>query len=296
MQKTVEKSRLLKSAIVSSDPNLDFSRGGKTISLPFWKNLSGADEVLDDSTAMSVNKIEAGEDIACVHVRGKSWGANDLASFLAGNNAIEAIAEKSGEYWATQKQKVLCATLNGVFNSTGMAGHVNDISAKTGNDAVVSAEALIDTETLMGDNYDTLSGIMCHSAVMQKLRKLDLIDTIPDSEGKRSLTFYMGMPVIVDDMLAPVDGAYPIYLFGNGAIAYNEGNGVQQVETDRDKLAGEDYLITRTQFTMHPRGVKWVGTPAGVTPSNEELAVGTNWELVDDIKNIAICKLIAKVS
>lgn len=252
--------------------------------------------MLDDETAMSVNKIEAGLDVACVHVRGKSWGANDLASLFAGDNALEAIAEKTGTYWAVQKQKVLCATLTGVFNSSSMSAHVNDISANTGDTGIVSAEALIDTETLMGDNYDQITGIMCHSAVMQKLRKLDLIDTIPDSQSQRSLPFYMGMPVIVDDMLTPTDGAYPIYLFGEGVIAYNEGDGVQQVETDRDKLAGEDYLITRQQFTMHPRGIKWIGTPSGKTASNTELAVGTNWSLVDDIKNIGICKLIARIA
>lgn len=297
-QKTVQKSRLLQSAIVSADPTIDFSKGGKTVHIPFWKNLTGEDEILDDATAMSVNNIEAGEDIACVHLRGKSWGANDLVSLLAGSDAMEAIAEKSADYWAVQKQKVLCATLKGIFASTGMSSHVNNIASTTGDGGIISAEAMIDTEALLGDNYDSLGGIMCHSLVMNKLRKLDLIDTVPDSEGKRSLPYYMGMPVIIDDMLTEEtsgSGDYPVYIFGAGAIAYNEGNGVEAVETDRDKLAGEDYLITRQQFTMHPRGIKWIGTPAGKTPSNTELETGTNWELVDDIKNIAIVKLVARV-
>ena len=47
---------------------------------------------------------------------------------------------------------------------------------------------------------------------------------------------------------------------------------------------------------MHPRGVRWIGTPAGQTPSNTELATSTNWALADDRKNVAIALLKAKVA
>lgn len=296
MQLETEKSRLLNSDIVSSDANLVFTNGGKKIHIPFWKNLTGDDEVLNDSTGMSLDKIEADEDVACVHLRGKSWGANDLASLLAGDNAMDAIATKTADYWARQKQKVLVSTLKGISACAGFSDHVLDISQTEGASGIISAEALIDTESLLGDNYDQLTGIMMHSKVMQKLRKLDLIDTVPDSESKQGINFYMGRPIIVDDMLAPVGNAYPIYLFGNGCISYNELDGLPKVETDRDKRAGVDELITRQQFTMHPRGIKWKGTPAGVTATNAELEVGTNWEVVDDLKNINIVKLVARIA
>ena len=107
----------------------------------------------------------------------------------------------------------------------------------------------------------------------------------------------MGKRIIVDDSLKATDGAYPIYFFAKGAVAYNEDtSGLELTETDRDKLGGNDVLISRRAFVMHPRGVKWVGTAAGTTPTNDELATAANWELADNIKNVPITKLIAKLA
>ena len=297
MQTETEKSRLLQSNIVSGDENLQFRNGGKTIHIPFWKNLDGDDEVLQDGIAMTVSKIDSDESIATIHLRGKTWGASDLASLLSGDSAMDAIAEKAGEYWARQKQKVLISTLTGISaNATFANKHVLDISASEGDAGVISAKAMIDTESLMGDNFDQLSGVMMHSRVMQKLRQLDLIDLVPDSQSNSQIQTYMGRPVIVDDMLTPTGNAYPVYFFGAGAIAYNELDGLPKVETDRQKKAGLDELITRQQFTMHPRGFSFVGEIAGITASNAELATGTNWKLVDDVKNINIVKLVARIA
>ena len=51
---------------------------------------------------------------------------------------------------------------------------------------------------------------------------------------------------------------------------------------------------TKTKWNV-TRGIKWIGTPAGVTPTNAELADGSNWQLAEDRKNVAITKLIARV-
>lgn len=306
IQKTVDKSALLQSGICSSDPSIVLNAGNTIVNLPFWKNLTGDDEILSDSSAMTAGKITTGKDVACVHLRGRAWSANDLASLLAGDNAMNAIGNKASDYWAKQIQKVLIASLTGVFASSGMADSKLDISTNSGDAGILSANAMLDGMYLLGDAFDTLTGIMMHSAVMNKLAKLNLIDYLPDSEGRPSFPTYMGKRVIIDDALAPatitVDSAskkaYPIYFFGEGSVAFNEGYGIPQVETDRDKIAGDDYLITRRQFTMHPRGVAW--TPASgevttVTPTNDNLADGQNWTLADDRKNVAITKLIARV-
>lgn len=296
IQKTTDKSALLQSGICSSDSNIVMGAGNTIVNLPFWKNLTGDDELLSDGTSMSVGNIEAGKDIACIHLRGRAWSANDLASILAGDNAMTAIANKTADYWAKMIQKVLISSLEGAFSATSVAPLVNDISGKTGDDAIVSSKAMIDTIAKLGDRGDELTGVMMHSAVMYKLLKDDLIDYIPESEGKSAITTYMGKRVIVDDALVDTGGVYPVYFFANGAVAFNEGKDVVNVETDRDKLAGDDFLITRRQFTMHPRGIKFKGTPAGVTPSNTELATGTNWELVEDVKNVGITKLLCKLA
>lgn len=297
IQKTTEKSALLQSGICSSDSAIVLGAGNTVVNLPFWKNLTGDDEVLDDTNAMSVSNISTGKDLACVHLRGKAWSSNDLASLLAGSNAMTAVGSKTADYWANKYQKVLVNTLAGATGCTGFAGHVNDLTTKsTDAEKVISSNAMIDTVSLMGDAYSALTGVMMSSATMFALLKMDLIDFIPASEGKAELATYMGKRVIVDDMLTGAGGVETIYFFGNGAVAYNEGSDVINVETDRDKLAGDDFLITRRQFTMHPRGIKWnAQTIAGVTPSNAELATVGNWALVDELKNVPITKLVCKL-
>lgn len=297
IQKTTEKSALLQSGICSSDSSIKLGAGNTIVNLPFWKNLDGDDEILSDSTEMSVSKIETGKDIACVHLRGKSWSANDLASLLAGDKAMTAIGQKSADFWAKSLQKVLTSTLFGAFASESMAGSV---VTPTG-DEKLSANLMIDAMYALGDAYDSLTGVMMNSQTMAYLLKQDLIDYIPASEGKSAIANYMGKRVIVDDSLVEESGKMPIYFFGAGAIAFNEGHDIINVETDRDKLAGDDYLITRRQFTMHPRGIAWNPNDpekpiSTVTPTNNDLMNGLNWNLADARKNVAITKLLAPLA
>ena len=82
---------------------------------------------------------------------------------------------------------------------------------------------------------------------------------------------------------------------GELLYAYNENNVLATYEQDRDILAKQDVFTSTRVFTMHPRGVKWVGTPTGSTPSNSELATSTNWALVEAPKNVAIAQVLTKV-
>lgn len=94
------------------------------------------------------------------------------------------------------------------------------------------------------------------------------------------------------------DAIYTTYLFAKGVIGRGEGTPVDFVPTeiDRDSLAGVDYLINRRAFVLHPMGVKWIGNPADVTPSNAELATGTNWQRVYEDKNIGMVALKHKIA
>jgi hypothetical protein len=102
----------------------------------------------------------------------------------------------------------------------------------------------------------------------------------------------MGHYLIVDDNMPKAGGVYTTYIFGQGAIAFAERPPKVPVEAGRDALTngGQDYIVHRRQFVLHPRGIKWKGTPAKQTPDDAELATTTNWERVYEAKNI---KLVA---
>lgn len=301
IERTAEKSKILNSGIAVANPKLNelITGGGTTINMPYWKDLSGADEVLSDSTPLTPGKINADKDIACVLYRGKAFGANELAGALAGDDPVDAIVERFADYRARQEQKTLIATLEGVFSAASMANHVLDKSAATGG---IDGNMVLDAKQLLGDSADQLQAIMMHSAVFTELQKQNLIQYTTTSDGKIAFATYLGYNIVVDDGM-PVDTTgndpiYTTYLFARGSIGRGEGTPVSLTlaETDRDSLAGDDFVINRWALVMHPMGVKWKGTPTGATPSNTELATGTNWERVYEDKNIGIVAIKHKIS
>lgn len=298
IERTAELSALVKCGIIVRDEELDklALAGGRLINMPYWKDLNGDDEVLDDNGALTPGKITAGQDVAALLMRGKAWSVNDLATALSGDDPMKAIGDLVAEYWARQRQKTLLAVLKGVFASSTMSGNVHDISSLEGDLAKINGTSFIDAKTKLGDASDKLTAVAMHSTVFAELEKQNLIQYIPNSQGVVDFPSYLGRKVIVDDG-CPKDGdVYTTYLFGQGAIG--EGNGAAPVptETDRDSLAGEDILINRQHFLLHPRGVKFTDTSvAKKSPSNAELANQANWSRVYENKNIRIVAFKHKI-
>ena len=293
IEETTKKSRFINSGIATSDPSVTLSDGGKTIQVPFFKDIDEDDEVLEDGgVGLTVNKIDTAKSVAVVHARGTAYGASDLAKAFSGADPIGAIAGKLGEVWARKMQKLALASLEGVFKLDAMADSVLDQSS-----AVLTAEMMADASFLLGDNYDKIQCVAMHSAVLNKLKKLELVDWVQPSDLTLGFYTYMEKRVIVDDSIAAASGVYPIYFFGNGAFSYNENAAMAKVETERDAQKGFDNIYSRRFFTMHPRGMQWLGASvAGDTPTNAELALKANWALAADRKNVAIGLLKARVA
>lgn len=297
IQLTTERSALFTSGIVAPVAGLDVfgQRGGTTLSLPFWTDLDGVEEVLSDTVPLSVDKIDAASDRAILHARGKAWGVNDLARALSGEDPMGVIAGLVANWWNRRLQKMLISTLKGVFAAASMSANVSNISAAGGSAAVISGDTIIDAIYKLGDAADQLSAIITHSAVVATLAKQQLIDYRPEAEGRPNVPFYMDKRVIVDDGMAVAAGVYTTYLFGPGAIGWGDGGAPYPTETDRDTLQGDDILVNRRHFVLHPRGVKFTGTPAGVSPTNTELETGTNWLRAYDPKNIKIVQFVHRI-
>ncbi|MCY7691558.1 coat protein [Bacillus altitudinis] len=99
---------------------------------------------------------------------------------------------------------------------------------------------------------------------------------------------------LVLDISSGDEKKYTTYLFAGGAVGYAPGMPKVPTETDRNSLKGEDILIHRKKFIMHPRGFKW--TEADVAekmPTLKELASARNYERVYDKKKVRIVKIIS---
>lgn len=306
-ERTTELANFYMGGILSNDSNLDAlaMAGGKLINMPFWQDLSGADEILSDSGSLTPAAITSGQDIAALHMRGKAWGVNDLAKALSGDDPMGVIGNLVADYWARRLQDVAIASLEGVIadnDANDSDDMINSIAAEsTGAQTAstkFSGDALQDTVATFGDAFGGLAGLGMHSVVYHYLKKLDPTSFERESQGPLEIETYKGLRLIVNDAITSRAGTtsgtvYTTYLFGNGALGFGNGEAPVPSETDRDSLAGEDYLITRRHFLIHPRGVKFTSSSvAGATPTNAELALAANWDRVYDRKNIRIAALV----
>lgn len=292
IRRTAELSKLVQSGIIISNPQLNelITGGGKTITMPKWNDLTGESEIISESEALTPTNIGSSAEVATVLYRGKAWGATELAGCFAGDDPMKAIGNLVANWWVRDEQKILLSILKGVFECSDMTALVSGDGTKG-----INAKTILDAKQLLGDAADKLTAIAMHSAVYTQLQKLNLIEYIPNSRGEIVMPSYLGYRLIVDDSL-PVDGGtkYTSYLFASGVIGRGEGTpaSLTPTEMDRDSLASTDYLINRRAFVLHPQGMKWKGTPAKETASNEELATGTNWQRVADVKQMGIVKLV----
>jgi hypothetical protein len=313
MKATTEKTSIFTSGIMRSDANLSnfLSGGGQTVNVPFWKDLPTAEPNTssDDPGVSAVPaKITTGQDIAIRINRNNGWSDADLVAELAGDDPMKAIGSRVATWWARAFQGHLVAMLRGVF-ADNIANDAGDMVRTIGTDAVgasvaaeqISAEAILDTAQTMGDASQALSTLIMHSVQYTRLAKLNLIDFIPDSEGKVNFPSYLGYQVIVDDGVPAVAGAnrimYWTFLIGKQAIGWAESPPSVPTETIRMPAqgngAGVEELWSRRQYIMHPYGIKFTSVAlVGKSPTNTELSTTTNWDrVVAERKQISMALL-----
>lgn len=304
INRTAELTAFLQSGIASALPELSALMGGGTeLQLPFFNDLTGAEQVIDDTADLTVTKITTGQDTAAILIRGNAWGASDLSAMLAGADPMMAIGDLVAGYWSRRMQAAGLACVKGAMSTTvsggSMAAATLNISTLSPASAqLFSPEGFLDACQLLGDAQDALAGCAVHSGTYNQMLKDDLIDFVKPSDGSDSIPTYLGKRVIVDDGCPKTSaGVYTTYIFGPGALAYVEGTPKTPSETKREALmgGGTDILVNRKKFIMHPRGIRWIGTPSGPTATNAELETGSNWKRVYEQKQIRIVRFIHKV-
>ena len=309
LERTAVLSELYQSGIVVRDPEFDTlaALGGTHVDMPFWQDLSGDREVLSDSGSLTAAKLTATGDIARLHNDGRAWSWNILAKLASGADPAGALATFIAEYWNRQTQAMLVSSLKGIFASATMSGNLLAIHSESiGNQSSstrLNGSTFVDATAKLGDRGDRLTAVAMHSATEAALRKLDLIDFVPDSEGKAQIRSFQGRRVIVDDgcpaRAGVTDGlVYTTYLFGHGAFASGfapldapaeGGHGTEAFEFGRDTLGSNTLVVNRRRFILHPRGVKFnSANVAGASPTNAELELAANWTRVFEAKNVRI--------
>ena len=318
-QETEVKSRLVQSGILVPDQALDQALlgGGKTFSSPSFRDLpDDADNIStdDDGTNATPSKITTSEEIQVRLSRNAAWSSMDLSADIAGADPLQSVISRASNYRARRLQDAFIATVKGVFadNAAAPSGseHVQndmtyDISGSSYVDGVTnfSAEAFINAKLTMGDSGNDLGLLCVHSIVKSRMEINNLIDTIPDSQGN-PIDVFRGLMVIEDDrMPSPSAGVFESWIFGRGSLRLGQGNARVPMETYRLPLAGngagQETLIHRWEWIIHPVGCKYAGTAPTGGPSNaatsNNLANAGSWQRAfPERKQIKIARLITR--
>ena len=142
---------------------------------------------------------------------------------------------------------------------------------------------------------------LCWADLAQEVLKKKNFSDVERQSVDVSFDTYQGKRVIIDDGCPVENGVYTTYLFGEGAIALGNGSpvGFVATEMDRDKKKGSgiDYLINRKTYIMHPRGVSFTNMEVEKTegPSRLELANPKNWKPIYEPKQIRIVAFKHKI-
>jgi hypothetical protein len=317
-QLTEEKSRLIRAGVLTMDEAINalLMGGGLTFNVPSFKDLANdADNVSTDAAAgvgdSTPKNNSTSQEVAVRLSRNQSWSTADLAQALAGADPMASIASRVADYWARRLQAAFIATMKGVFADNDAApaatehtqfDMTNDISGASFVDGVTnfSAEAFIDASLTLGDSMEDVTVVFLHSVIYARMQKNNLIDFIPDSDGKTDIPTFLGRRVVVDDGMPVTSSVYDTWLFGPGAVRLGVGAPKVPTETFRNPEAGngggQETLFSRNEWCLHPVGHKYAGTPANGGPSNastsNNLAHAGSWQRVfGERKMIKIARL-----
>lgn len=312
--RSLNSNAFVNSGVMIRDPEADAfltnNLGGKTFAPRYLGPLADDEPNIssdDPSEKSTPKKITGGKNKAVRQSLNQSWSSMDLTNTYLGLDITTAITNQIGDYWNTQENKRLLASLKGIIAAdlaTGSPVMTVDVTGKTGADALFNAEAFIDAQTTMGDMASSLTAVAVHSTVYATMKKLNLIDFIPASEGRVEIPTYQGLTVIQDDAMTYVPAVtgdshspakYYTYLFGRGAVALGVGTPKTPFAIHRDEAAGngggEEIVHSRLEWIIHPQGFSF---GLEETPTLAQLETASNWTRQYERKRIALAALITQ--
>lgn len=312
-----ELTEFVQSGAVVRSPMLDaFAvEGGRTVHVPFWKDLDPTIEPnysSDDPAAKSTpQKLTADEMQARIANLNQSWSAADLVSEIAGSDPMQRIADSTSRWWARAFQTRCIAIALGTFNAnvaggvdaSGVAGDmVNDISVADGNlvtqQNLFSRAAFSGAIFTSGDRFDQNTVAICvHSAVYRRMFDNNDIQFIRPSVPDPNIPldapgqpYFQGKRVIIDDqcpvIVTGVNGGlkFVSIMFGAGFIGYGDGTPRVPQEMfrapDQGNGGGVEQLYQRKTWMLHAFGYTWVGgtiTAPGFSATLADLRLAANW-------------------
>ena len=323
----VTKNELAKSGAVGSNEQARAALGNQTGSLyariPYFGRIDGSTSQNNDgATDIASTNTTTYEQGFVVASRMDSWTERSFSkNITAGVDFMDNVAAQIADYKFDVKQAMLLAILEGIYGMKTegdtvaetaakefIEKHTYDISAKSGEEAMVGAATLNKAiQQACGDNKNIFKLAIMHSEVATNLENMKLLKylTYTDADGierELALATWNGRTVLIDDNMPVEGGKYTTYVLGQGAIILDDIGDSVPYEMSRDPKTngGQDTLYVRDRYICGVDGIS-CEKPSSITASasNDDLANGENWAIINDgtqsipHKAIAITKIVS---
>jgi hypothetical protein len=202
---------------------------------------------------------------------------------------IEVASRNFAEALLADQLNTAIATLVAAIENGG-AATVVDVSATSG----ASYIAMNNANALFGDNSQRISANIMSGVSYHKLIGANLTNT-PQlfTAGNVQVVNILGRPVVVTDAPALTLAGTPnkskiLGLVEGAATVYDGGDVISNIETVNGKERIETTMQVDYTFGVALKGYAWDTVNGGKSPTDAELATGTNWDKVaTDIKHTA---------
>lgn len=274
--------------------------------IPLFGQLDGTPLNYDGQTDITATSTVTYEQGVVVTGRAKAWIETDFSEDITGGvKFMDNVASQVAEYWDDVDQDTLLAVLRGIFSMTG-AKNLEFVNKHT-HDISEAATPIVGPTTLntaiqnaSGQNKGKFVIAIMHSQVATNLENLQLLSymTYTDAQGiqrQLQLATWNGRTVLIDDSMPTEDveatdatetyTKYTTYVLGDGAFSFENIGAKVPYEMSRDPKTngGQTTLYSRQRKVFAPYGISYEkASQASLSPTDEELANGANWTLVND--------------
>ncbi len=180
------------------------------------------------------------------------------------------------------------AIASAVAAISNQAGATNDVSGGT----ALSYTAINGAHALFGDSSAQIVANVMSGAAYHKLIGDNLANTERLFEyGSVLVVDILGKAVVVTDAPALTNAALTYSVLGlvnGGVMVNNTSDVISNIETTNGQTRIETTMQVDYTFGLGLKGYTWDEANGGASPTDAELATGTNWDLVmADIKHTA---------
>ena len=270
--------------------------GGNVATILISGNLGGTAQNYDGSTDIVPNNVKNYSQTVIVVGRVNAWKEKDFVVSIAGKSELENQQYQVADARDDNIKATALSVLGALFDGTNGILRTKTLTSTSDIDGTELNSAIVKS---CGDKAKGLFDVVyMDSYVALALANLKLLQyaKYTDEQGieriSNEIAYWGNKLVIIDDACggnARV-GTHNIYSFGALSWEYGDGLVKTPYEKARDAFTagGVEALISRMRYVLAPHGVSWKGSSSIVSPTEEQLATATNYELVKDAGGTAI--------